>query len=331
MTYPTTGDIHTIGIIGAGEIGLHVANLLALQGFQIKLYNRYHGEPDQPSPHWLHKMGLVMDMNDALQLPHFGSITLTHELDDLRGSYAIVITAGGKRSSPDETREQLAAKNAKIIAHYTEFLASTPESLTMIISNPVDALTQHLIHGVAKLRNISENEVGKKMVGVSLIDTMRLQNIVAAYMAEHHPDIDVIEVKGIALGEHGPSMVPLMSSVHVNDTSFSEFASVNDMEDIASHVVLRGNDIIKLTGASSVLGPAHAVAYMITSISRNPVISLPCSVWDGQRAIGMLTRFKKHEVNALLPVPMTEDEKARFEKSQKTLDSQYQAIVKHLQ
>lgn len=330
MTHTSTGDIHTIGIVGAGEIGLHVANLLALQGFQIILYNRYHGEPGKPSTHWLSKMGLVMDMNDALQLPHFGSVTLTHNLDDLKGCYAIVITAGGKRSSPDETREELAAKNAAIMAHYVDFLASTPESLAMIISNPVDALTQHLIHGVAKARGVSENQVGKKLVGVSLIDTMRLQNIVASHMTEHHPDIDVIEVKGIAIGEHGPSMVPLMSGVMVNDIPFSEFASKNDMKEISSHVVFRGNDIIKLTGASSVLGPAHAVAHMITTISRNPVTCLPCSVWDGQRAIGMLTRFKKHEVGATLSAAMSPDEEAAFHKSQKALDEQYKAIVAHL-
>lgn len=316
-----------IGIIGAGDIGFNLAEILALKGYQVLIHNRYHEVGGKPSPYWLSKMGTVMDMNDSLQLPGCGEVSLTHQLEDLDGAFALVITAGAKRTHIDETREELAGKNAVIIQSYAAFIARNPNSLVMIVSNPVDSLTQCLIETVATQTGRSKEDIGKKIVGVCYIDTMRLKNAVKEFLSEHHPGIRRPVVEGLALGEHGPSMVPLISHVTINGKPLHEFANEAQIETISKNTVIRGNDIIKLTGASSVVGPAHAVLYMITAIAGNATIALPCSVWDGHRAIGKLAVFENGTVTHIAEVAMTASEAEKLRLSETTLDNQYSAIM----
>ena len=317
----------TIGIIGAGDIGFNLAELLALQGFDIIIHNRYHATDDKPSPYWLSKMGTVMDMNDSLQLPGCGEVSLTSNVMDLKGAFATVITAGAKRTHIDETREELAGKNAAIMKGYVPYIAENPSTLIMVITNPVDSLTQVLIELTAQATGRSKDIIGKMVFGVSYIDTMRLKNAVKEFLQEVHPDIKKPEVEALALGEHGPTMVPLISQVTINDKHLSEFANNEQCEAIARQTVLRGNDIIKLTGASSVVGPAHAAGHMILEIARKKIIDLPCSVWDGKRTIGKVAEFVDGCIARVIDVPMSKEEAAKLALSERTLDRQYLDII----
>jgi malate dehydrogenase len=319
-----------VGIIGAGDIGFNLAELLALRGFNVMIHNRYHAVDGKPSPYWLSKMGTVMDMNDSLQLPGCGEVVLTHNIRDLDDAFATVITAGAKRTHIDETREELAGKNAVIMKGFVPYIAKNPNTLIMIISNPVDSLTQCLIEQTAQATGRSNDEVGKRIVGVSYIDTMRLKNAVKEFLGEAHPEIKDAKIEGLALGEHGPSMVPLLSHVKINGAPLADYASAEQSAAIARQTVLRGNDIIKLTGASSVVGPAHAVMHMILEIADKHKVHLPCSVWDGTRAIGRMAEFTGGAVSGLVTVPMTEDEKERLILSEQALDKQYADIMTRL-
>ncbi len=316
-----------IGVIGAGDIGFNLAEVLALQGYEVVVHNRYHEVDGKPSPYWLSKLGTVMDMNDSLQLPGCCDVRLTHQLEDLDGAFAVVITAGAKRTHIDETREELAGKNAVIMQGYAAFIARNPDSLIMIVSNPVDSLTQCLVEEVAQRSGRSKDEIGRKIIGVSYIDTMRLKNAVKEFLSEHHPHITRPVVEGLALGEHGPSMVPLISHVQINGQPLADFANSAQIEAIFRSTVIRGNDIIKLTGASSVVGPAHAVMHMITAIATQKQVALPCSVWDGNRAIGKLAVFEEGAVSHIGHVPMTPEEEEKLRASEETLDKQYTAIM----
>ncbi|MFN7038266.1 MAG: lactate/malate family dehydrogenase [Alphaproteobacteria bacterium] len=317
----------TVGIIGAGDIGLNLAEILALKGYNILLHNRYHAVDDKPSPYWLSKMGKVMDMNDSLQLPGCGVVKLTSDLNELKTSTFLVITAGAKRTNPEETREELAGKNAKIIHTYIDFLIDNPSFLTLIISNPVDSLTQYLIEKIAEKTAKPVTEISKKIVGVSYIDSMRLKNLVKEFLVEHHPTLQNASIEAIAIGEHGPSMVPLISSVFIDGRPLSDFASQEQIDYIAEHTILRGNDIIKLTGASSIMGPAHAVMYMIEEINSKAEAIIPCSVWDGKRAIGRMAKFTKNTFDHIVDIDLNNYEKDMLEKSEKSLDKQYETIL----
>lgn len=318
----------TIGIIGAGDIGLKIAEIMAIKGHDVIIQNRYHEVDKKPGPYWLAKMGIIMDLNDSLQIPGCGMVELTHNLDHLEAVDYIVITAGAKRSSPEETREELAGKNAKILSGFVDLIIKNPDALVLIITNPVDFLTSFLIRKVSEISGRKIEDVAKKIVGVSYIDTMRLKNAVKEFLAINHKHIINPIIECIALGEHGPSMVPIISQVTINAKPISNFANEEQMESIRRQTILRGNDIIKLTGASSTMGPAHAVVYMIEEIDLNPRIQIPCSVWDGTRAIGKMTEFLAREVHKIIPITKTPFEEEMMKKCEDALDKQYNSIMK---
>jgi malate dehydrogenase len=320
-----------IGIIGAGDIGLNLAEALALKNYDVIIYNRYHDVGGKPSPYWLHKMGRVMDMNDSLQLPGCGEVKLSCDLDNLNGVSYLVITAGAKRTRIDETREELASKNALIIEGFAQFISQNPDTLTLIISNPVDSLTQHLINKVSDITKKPKEKIARKIVGVSYIDSMRLCNIVKETLSEKNIFLPLMDVKGLAIGEHGPTMVPIISDVTLNDKPLSDYFDEITIEEICQHTILRGNDIIKLTGASSVVGPSHAVMHMILAIDNNKdSVAIPCSVWDGKRAIGNLVEFANKSVNKIIDVAKNKREELMFRKSQEVLDMQYKMILERI-
>lgn len=316
-----------IGIIGAGDIGMNIAEVMALKGHDVIIYNRYHEVDGKPGANWLSKMGIVMDMNDSLQLPGAGTVCLVSDLDLLIDVDYIVITAGGKRSSPSETREELAGKNAVIIEGYTDLMIKNAKALVMIVTNPIDFLCAYLINTISEKSGISKADIAKRIIGVSYVDTMRLKNAVKEFLEVHHPQLKNPIIEGIALGEHGPAMVPIMSQVTVNAEPLEKFADVEFIESIRMQTILRGNDIIKLTGASSVMGPAHATCYMIEQIDLNPRVQLPCSVWDGERAIGRLVEFLAHKAHRIINVTKSDVEIDMMKKCQSTLDSQYKNII----
>ena len=317
-----------VGIIGAGDIGFNIAELLAFKGHDVILHNRYHGNPsDAPSKEWLNKMGKIMDLTDALQIPATGTVSLTHNIYDLKDAKFIIITAGAKRSSTDETREQLAYKNMKIMDGFVDFFVDYPDILKLIVTNPVDVLVNYCVRQVALKSRKEESEIAKKLVGVSYVDTMRLQNAVKEFLNEEHPNIINPVIEGVAIGEHGPKMVPIMSQVTVNAKPLEEFANLEQINNIRQQTVLRGNDIIKLTGASSVSGPAHAAVYMVEQIDMHPKVYIPCSVWDGKRSIGQMVEFLAYQANRIVPVTKTSVELEMMEECRKYLDQQYYNII----
>ncbi len=312
-----------IGIIGAGDIGLNLAEILALYNYNIVVYNRQHFENGALSTHSLAKQGTIMDLNDSLQLPGCGLVKLTHDLNDLNNADVIVISAGVKRSSPTETREELAIKNVKIIAGFIDIAIDNPKARILIISNPVDFLTQIYIDLLSAKTNIAKEQVAKRVFGVSYIDTMRLRNITKEVLIDRIPDIDKAYVEGIAIGEHGPTMTPLISQVKVDGKNLTEIASLEEIQQIFSQTILRGNDIIKLTGMSSVSGPAHAAFFMINELLTAEKTSITASVWDGKRCIGREVIFYKGYLDHIKDTLTTDIEKTLLLKSEQALDEQY--------
>jgi malate dehydrogenase len=290
----------------------------------VVLYNRFHTESDgSPSKTWIEKEVKVDDLNDALEHP----IKLTHNLSDLNGAYAMVITAGATRKE-GESRADLARKNAHIMKEYVPIITANPECLVMVISNPVDGLTHYLIDNVAKTSNKRPIEIAKKIIGISYVDTTRLRNLVREFIAKNYPSLKDPEIKCLVLGEHGPTMVPLVSQVTINGKLLQEFARVEQIEHIVKGVVTRGNDIIVRTGTSAIAGPSIAVINMIKAMSTNQIVQFPCSVFDGHACIGRLVAFEGNRVKEIITdVPMSNEEKEKILLSEKALAKQYEEIT----
>lgn len=318
------GQSKTIGIIGAGAIGFNLAQSLARNQFDVVLYNRYHTESDgSPSKMWIEKEGKVDDLNDALEFP----IKLTHSLSHLENLYALVITAGATRKD-GESRADLARKNAHIIKEYLPAIAANPECMVMVVSNPVDGLTRYLIEHTAEITGRPITEVAKRIIGISYVDTTRLRNLVREAVNKNFPGLGKPEIKGLVLGEHGPTMVPIMSQVTVNDKPLLEFVRPEQVEQIIRGVVTRGNDIIIRTGTSAVAGPAIAAINMLKAMIAGDVIQFPCSAFDGTSCIGRLVEFEGNIIKRIInDVPMSVEEKEKLAASRDALAKQYEEIT----
>lgn len=309
-----------IGVIGAGAIGFNLAQSLGRNGFNVMLYNRYHTEANGlSSKTWVEKEGKVDDLNDALEHP----VTLTHSLSDLEGAYAIVITAGATRKD-GESRADLTKKNAMIIQEYIPLIEASPNTMVMVITNPIDSLTRYIIEKVSASTHRSIASVAKKIIGVSYVDTTRLRNLVRGFVQRNYPEITHPDVKALVLGEHGPTMVPLTSQVTVNGRPLLEFARPDQIEQMVRMVVTRGNDIIVRTGTSAVAGPSIAVVAMIKAMATGKPVQFPCSVFDGDVCMGRLVEFKGNTVQHIVEdVPMSGEEQEKLRLSSEALVLSY--------
>jgi malate dehydrogenase len=315
-----------VAIIGAGEIGITLAYLLSVLGCDVIVYNRYHNIDNKPSPAWLSKLGRIYDIGDAANSLRDGSTILTHDIDRLNGYDIFVVTSGTKRNGTEETRESLAAKNIAIIRGYADLVVNNIDKLWLVISNPVDIVTRYLLEIVGDIAGLSYEFVSKKILGVSYVDTMRFRNIIKELLVlRHGENFTSSKVDGYVIGEHGPSMVPLISTATVSGTPITDILP-NDVEYIVNATIDRGNSIIKMTGKSSVFGPASAAFAMINMFCAENKFIMPCAVWHESRVIGRVCHFKDSMFDGLVDHDMSMIEKNMLRRSETILDAQYKHI-----
>ncbi|RYE26736.1 MAG: hypothetical protein EOP45_03405 [Sphingobacteriaceae bacterium] len=182
-----------------------------------------------------------------------------------------------------------------------------------------------MIKKVSKHTGKTIKETASKIVGVSYVDSMRLRNLIKDHLSKYI-STDQLGYDIFAIGEHGPSMVPLIDHIHIGDRVIDSILSESEIQHVRQDTILRGNDIIKLTGASSVLGPSHAAVYMIDKIVKSNESIIPASVWDGTRAIGRVAKFVDCSFHSIIDVNMSDREKELLYRSQDNIDIYYQNL-----
>ena len=131
----------------------------------------------------------------------------------LRGANMVVLACGvGQKSG--ETRLQLLQRNVKVFQDVIpRVLEHTPETILLIVSNPVDIMTQVVtkISGLPPQRVIGSG---------TILDTARFRTLLAEYL-----DIAPHSVHAYVLGEHGDSEVLAWSTGKVGGVSVIEYAA----------------------------------------------------------------------------------------------------------
>ena len=156
----------------------------------------------------------------------------------------IIVTAGVPRK-PGQTRLELAKVNtgvARSIAKNIMKYAKNP--LIIVVSNPVDVNT-YLIQKETGLPK--ERVIG---TGTSL-DTARFR-----YLLGERVKVDIRDIQGYILGEHGDTQVPIWSSVNVAGEPIDHFLPAEEeekekvKEQIDNKAKTGGADVISLKGAT---------------------------------------------------------------------------------
>ncbi|MBW9220781.1 malate dehydrogenase [Methanothermococcus sp. SCGC AD-155-M21] len=309
-----------ISIIGAsGKIGSAVSFLIAREP-SIKHTVLISREKS------LNKLeGIKMDMYDALaaessdaEIEVYGDNDLSNAVE---GSEITVISAGIPRSD-NMSRTDLAKVNAKIIKKYVKDISKTCDTKLFIVTNPVDIMTQ---------KALFESGYDKNQVfGLGThLDSMRFKVAIAKYFGVH-----IGEVRTRIIGEHGDTMVPLLSATAVGGIPINRLPGYENLpyEEITEFVKNRGKEIIKLKGGSE-YGPASAIVNIIKSIINNDKRILTLSAYlegeiDGitDICIGAPVKLGRNGVEEIVPIKISSNELEAFNHSVSVLKRHWEDI-----
>ncbi len=221
----------------------------------------------------------LMDMNadmaagEALDLRHGSALTSSQTITSggyevVNGSDCVVITAGLRRK-PDESRLELVNRNVSLFKGILDSLKGVKlndGATILVVSNPVDILTEL----AATCGIVPESQV----LGLgTVLDTCRFRSLLA-----DHFKVGARDINALILGEHGDSMVPILSSATIGGVSLASIPGYSEAEvqGVFDFTKKSGAEVIRLKGGA---GRAVGVSIMevVQNIALNTHAILPVS------------------------------------------------------
>jgi malate dehydrogenase len=256
--------------------------------------------------------GKAQDMMQTAALLGFDTrITgTTNDYSKTSGSDVVVITSGLPRK-PGMTREELIGTNAGIVKGVTEnILRHSPNAILIIISNPMDTMTQlALTHtGLPKHHIIG-------MGGT--LDSARFK-----YQLSQHLHCSPGDLNAVVIGGHGDTtMIPLIRFATWNSVPVTKFLSEEKQKQIVADTMVGGATLTKLIGTSAWYAPGAAGAALVKSIVRDEKKLFTCCVSlngeYGQKDIclGVPVTIGRQGWEKIVDFGLNADEQSLFNKS----------------
>lgn len=291
-----------VTVLGAGHVGATTAHLIAQSGIaDVVLYDIAEGIPQ----------GKALDLMEATPLWKASvSCTGTNSFSDTADSDIIVVTAGLPRK-PGMSRDDLLYANADIIRSVVgETSKLSPESIFIIVTNPMDVMTQ-----IAW--NVSEFPFRRIMGMGGVLDSSRFRTFISMELGVSPEDIEAV-----VLGGHGDQMVPLPRFTSVKGIPLPELLAEQRIFELIQRTRNGGAEIVALlkTG-SAYYAPAASVFQMVKAILFNERRILPCSAYlNGEYGvsgffIGVPAVLGRQGVEKILELNLNAEEKSQFERS----------------
>jgi malate dehydrogenase len=219
-----------------------------------------------------------------------------------KNSDLVVITSGSPRK-PGMTRADLEEVNAKIVNSVCKSLKPvTPSSLFLIVTNPVEKMTE----SASKTLGLSHNRV----FGLSgVLDSARY-----SYFLQEKFSTD--QAAGMVVGLHNDEMVPLISQTSVNNLNTSKV----DLKEVIDRTKKGGAQITELLGTSAYFAPAAAIFKMVEAVVNDTGEVLPTVVLaDGKyglkdKFIGLPAKLGKNGASEIIELNLTKQELEKLQK-----------------
>jgi malate dehydrogenase len=292
-----------VTVVGAGQVGATTAMRIAEKELaDVVLVDVLEGVP----------AGKALDICEAGSIEqHDCKLTgCTDEYSNAADSDIVVITAGLARK-PGMSRDDLLSTNMKIMKSVTrEIAAVAPESILIIVSNPLDAMC----HVAYESSGFPKNRV-IGMAGV--LDSARFKAFIALEL-----NVSVENIQAFVLGGHGDTMVPLPRFSTVAGIPITELMSSDRIEALVDRTRKGGAEIVELlkTG-SAYYAPASASVEMVEAILKDKKKILPCAVYlEGEYGIndlfiGVPVKLGDTGVEKIIEVKLTDEEKESLQNS----------------
>lgn len=201
-----------IGIVGCGFVGATAGYALVMQGVGREV--------------------VLVDKNAARAVAEADDIRhavpFAYPLEIRAGNYEalaecrVVLLCAGVGQKPGETRLQLLQRNAQVFREVVPaVLASAPEAVLVVATNPVDVMT----HLAARFAAACGVPAGRVLGSGTTLDTARFRSLLAS-----HCGVDSHHVHAHVIGEHGDSEVLTWSLVTVGGMPLESFAQLRGVD-----------------------------------------------------------------------------------------------------
>jgi malate dehydrogenase len=291
-----------VTIVGAGNVGASCAQRIGEKGYaDVILVDIIEGIPQ----------GKALDILQCGPIINFDSnIVGANSYEETANSDIVVITSGVPRK-PGMSRDDLLLTNMNIIKKTTEDVVRySPNCIIIMVTNPLDAMTQLALHISKFPRNRVFGQSG-------VLDTTRFRSFLAAEL-----DVSVEDVFACVLGGHGDNMVLIPRLCTVGGIPITELLPPETIDRIVQRTVKGGGEIVALLKIGSAFyAPSAAVAQMVEAIILDKKKILPCAVYlDGEYGLkgvvaGVPVKLGKNGVEQIIEIKLTPEETTALEKS----------------
>ncbi len=296
-----------VAIIGAGAVGSTTAFTIAMQQLCSELVlidvNKEKAQ------------GEALDISHGL--PFLGDMYIhAGDYNEVKDCDAIIVTAGIPRKE-GETRLDLAKKNIKLAHTITDsIMENYNKGVIMVISNPCDLVT----HKITEWSGLPSN----KIIGSGTnLDSARFRVLISRKLG-----VDVRNVHGYILGEHGETQFPCWSHTHVAGMDVDEYAQAvgvpfgDDVkEEIAMKTKQSGAEIIKLKGATFNGIAVSAATLLLSILEDEHTVRTVATRLNGEYGIDGVTLdvpaiIGANGIDKIVDMRLTPEEYAKLKKSE---------------
>ncbi len=296
-----------ITVVGAGKVGATTAQRLAERNYaDIVLTDVIEFVAE----------GEALDLLEASPVVGYDVNVTGVTIKDGAGyekiadSDVVIVTAGIARK-PGMSRDDLILTNQKIVGGWAEQIAKhAPNAFVIIVTNPVDAMTQLTWHTTKFPKH--------RVIGLGgVLDSARYRTFIARELG-----VSVQNVEAYVLGAHGDQMVPLPRYTTVAGVPLPDLLPKEKIDAIVKRTRDGGAEIVNLLKTGSAFyAPSAAVAEMVDAIMFDKKKVLPCiSYLEGEYGIhgvfaGVPVKLGAKGVEEIVQFKLTADELAALQKS----------------
>ncbi len=255
-----------VTVVGAGAVGATCADNIARREIchELVLLDIKEGLAE----------GKAQDMMQTATLLGFDTrITgSTNDYSKTKGSDVVIITSGIPRK-PGMTREELIGTNAGIVKGVCQnILQHSPDAIIVVISNPMDTMTQLALQATGLPKN--------RIIGMGgILDSSRFK-----YQLSQRLNCSPADLNAIVIGGHGDTtMIPMIRLATWNSIPVTDFLDADAQKQVVADTMVGGATLTKLIGTSAWYAPGAAGAALAEAILRDEKKLFTCCVaLDGE-------------------------------------------------
>lgn len=305
-----------VSVIGAGNVGATVANVLAHKDFlnEVVLLD-IKGDVAK---------GKALDTWQQAPVDYYSTkLVGSDDYADTADSDIVVITAGIPRK-PGMSRDDLISTNAKIVSSVTQsILEHSKDPIIIVVSNPLDVMS----YAAFKNSGLPKHRVFG-MAGI--LDTARYRAFLATAL-----DVSPKDIQALLLGGHGDTMVPLPRYTTVAGMPVTDLIDADELDAIVQRTKSGGGELVKLMGTSAWYAPGAAAAQMAEAILKDEKRIFPCCAYlDGEYGmsdifLGVPVKLGKNGIEQIIELNLSEDEMSLLRESEshvRTVIEAYKAM-----